>query len=568
MAADDRRGRSRGAGDAAHPIPLRSRVYGFGSVFGKAVRDSRRAFLIEVAFLAAFLFLMFAGFSSVYSTRAARDEIALVATQLGPAGGGLVGPIINVGTMGGYIAYRYGVVFGIVAGLWSILSLTATLGGEAQRGSLDIVAAAPMGRRRIAIEKVAAHVILLAVTVTAVTFAAWAGGAAFAKLPGDEVPLESAVGFALWIGLMALAFGSLAFVLSLFLGRGWAAWIAGLLLVAGPLLINERLVVPAFGVVYQLSPWWSTWGHAAALAGRYDWPSLLPVAILAVALLAVGIETFARRDIGPSSPISVRRLRLPSVAVGLGGPLGRSFGERLPLSLAWGLAVGIFGLFMTGAAHTMAADAARSPELLETVRRVFPTLDLTTVGGWLELSVKLLLVVAGLAAATLVAGWASDEASGRIEMVAATPLSRARWAAASGLGVLAAIALMTAIVALGIGAGALITGTDVLTPASGSVVLGLFAAAMAGIGFAIGGLVRGSMAAWPVMVVVVATYLVDLIVTVFHLPNDVRQIALTAHLGEPMTGSWDSAGVAACAALAFGGLAIGAWGFTRRDITP
>ena len=47
---------------------------------------------------------------------------------------------------------------------------------------------------------------------------------------------------------------------------------------------------------------------------------------------------------------------------------------------------------------------------------------------------------------------------------------------------------------------------------AGTVALGLFAAALAGVGFAVAGLIRPSVAAGTVAVVVVATYLVDLLV--------------------------------------------------------
>jgi hypothetical protein len=46
----------------------------------------------------------------------------------------------------------------------------------------------------------------------------------------------------------------------------------------------------------------------------------------------------------------------------------------------------------------------------------------------------------------------------------------------------------------------------------------------------------------------------------------VQQLALTAHLGEPMVGRWDVAGLAACLVLAVGGLVVGAWGMSRRDV--
>jgi ABC-2 type transport system permease protein len=175
-------------------------------------------------------------------------------------------------------------------------------------------------------------------------------------------------------------------------------------------------------------------------------------------------------------------------------------------------------------------------------------------------------IVAGFAAATFVAGWASDETSGRLEMLLATPLSRSRWAVLSGLGVYLATAVMTAILAAGIGIGAIMAGSDALTPMAGSLTLGLFAGAAAGVGFAIGGVFRASIAAEFVALLVVATCLVDFIAPAVKLPDWFHQLALTAHLGQPMIGRWDPVGVVACLAIATGGLLIGGWGMRRRDI--
>lgn len=50
------------------------------------------------------------------------------------------------------------------------------------------------------------------------------------------------------------------------------------------------------------------------------------------------------------------------------------------------------------------------------------------------------------------------------------------------------------------------------------------------------------------------------------LPDWVHQLALTAHMGQPMVGNWDAAGVAACLVLAAAGLAVGRWGMRRRDV--
>ncbi|MFL6217447.1 MAG: ABC transporter permease subunit [Actinomycetes bacterium] len=555
--------RRRPAAGPAAPIPVRRRLLGLGSVFGKAVRDSRRVFIVELALLGLFLLVVLAGVASAYPTQAARDELVRLANDIGPAAQGLAGKPVNVGTLGGYVQWKYGSVLLLIAAFWSVLSLSGTLAGAARRGSLDLVAAAPLSRRRIAFEKVAAHVALLTVVAVVTALAGWLGGAAFAKLPGDEIPLRDAVGFALWVWLMALAFGGLAFALAQFLGRAAAAWIAGFLLVAGPILNNYKTLVPAFAGVAQVTPWAWTANHLP-LAGQVDWASLVPVAVVAAVLIPLGIEAFARRDLGASA--AVRVPGLPALAVGLRGPLGRSFGERLPMALAWGLGLGAFGLAMAAASRSLADAFATSPDLARTVRSVFPGFDLTSAGGFLQLLVQLLFVVAGFAAVTLVSGWATDETSGRLELVLAAPLSRRAWVLRSGLGVFAAIALLTAIVALGVGAGAALAGSDALTPMAGTLALGLYAAALAGVGLAVGGLAGTGVAAATVAVVVVATYLIDLLVPALDLPGWVHKLALTAHLGQPMVGTWDAAGVVACLVLAVGGLLLGAVGLARRDL--
>jgi len=66
--------------------------------------------------------------------------------------------------------------------------------------------------------------------------------------------------------------------------------------------------------------------------------------------------------------------------------------------------------------------------------------------------------------------------------------------------------------------------------------------------------------------VVVATYLIDLVAPPLKLPDWVHQLALTAHLGQPMVGAWDPVGIVACLVIAVGGVLLGAWGMSRRDV--
>jgi ABC-2 type transport system permease protein len=551
-----------------HAVSPWRRVYGFGSVYAKTLRDSRLAFIIVAGLLGGLMLAAGAGVGSVYGTPAARQDLARLATDLAnssPALRGLVGNPVNAGTIGGYVLWKYGPVFVYVASLWSIVALSGTLAAEARRGSLDLVAAAPLGRRRLALDKVAAHLTVVAGAMAVLALASWLAGAAFGRLPGDAIPPQAAIGFALWVGLVALASGSVAFALAPFLGRAAAAWIAGFVLFGGYFLNGYQASVPALAGVAHLT--WFSWtaGHLP-LAGRYDWGSLLPVAVASAVLLAVGVEAFARRDLGASS--SIRAPRLPGALLGLHGPIGRALGERLPVGLAWGLGLGIFGLVMAAASRSVADELPRmSPAMLQAFRTALPNFDLTSAGGFLQLVfVQLGFIVVGFAAAALVGGWASDETSGRLEMLLATPLARQRWVASGALGLYLAIAVMTVVLALGVGTGALLAGSDAVTPMAGSLTLGLYAAGVAGVGIAIGGLVRTSIAAEVVALVVTLTFLVDLIAPALRLPDWLHQLALTAHMGRPMVGAWDVAGIAMCLVLAAGGLALGGWGMRRRDV--
>jgi ABC-2 type transport system permease protein len=171
-----------------------------------------------------------------------------------------------------------------------------------------------------------------------------------------------------------------------------------------------------------------------------------------------------------------------------------------------------------------------------------------------------------MAAATLVGGWATDEGEGRLEMVLATATARVRWFVASGLGVYLAVVVVALIVAVGIAVGLAPTTDDLFEPLVGTSVLVLYGLAIAGIGLAVAGWVRSSLGAVAAFAVAAGTILIDIIVPALQLPEWMQDLALTSHFGQPMVGDWDATGVAISLALAVGGLLLGAWGFSRRDL--
>jgi ABC-2 type transport system permease protein len=546
-------------------IPLRRRLFGLGSIFGKTLRDSRRAILIVGGFLAMLILVSGAFVSSTWGTPETRAEGVALTTVLPAIFTGLYGgSAVNADTLGGFTNWRYGLVFFLLPAVWSLMALSGTLVSEMRRGSMEFVAGSPIPRRRIALEKLGGHMAAMTLAMLIVAFFLWLIGTVFATLPGDEIPVDAALGYVLGMGLSALTAGTIAFALAPFIGRGGAAGIAAVILVGSWIVYGYRESVTAFETISAVS--WFSWtsGHRP-IAGISDWASLLPLVGVILVAGTIGVLAFERRDLG-----DVGALRLPSRPkwlLGLSGPLTRALGERLNAAIAWGLGVGVYAFIIAISAEDLARVIAETPTLEDVMRLAFPNADLTEPGFALQvLFVQLGTIFAGFAAAGLVGGWASDESESRMEMLLTAPRARIRWMIEAGLGTYLAIVVVALVVGIITALAIAGSGGDVLTPLAGISVIALYGTAVAGIGLAVGGLFRPSAAAPTVIVVVVGMLLIDILAPILELPEWVTNLSLAHHYGEPMIGNWDQVGIVASLALAIGGLLIGAWGFGRRDL--
>lgn len=554
---------SPGRAAAFPPIPLRRKMYGFGSIYGKTIRDSRLAFIIAAGLLGGMALVMGVAVSNIFPTPAARLEVDALFGSVPESMMNLFGNVAaigsKVGTLGGYVTFKYSAIFALGTAIWSIMALSGTLAGEARRGSLDFVAAAPFGKRRIALEKLAAHLTLLWLAMVVLALMTTFSSNVFGDAAlGDQIPLLSSAGFALWIGFIAMFFGGLAFALSPLLGRAGSAGVAGLGM--GALWITNGLNVG--GPLLILSPFHWTFDHVP-LVDIYDWPSVALVGIIGVVFVVIGVELFARRDLGVTAGLSLPQL--PAAVLGVHGPTSRAFGDQLPRALSWGIGLLLIGILYTALAGSL-ADTISGSGIMNSFAMLFPDADFASVGGWMQFYAELLFIAAGFAGATFVSRWASDEGDGRLEMALTTPLARFRWVATGGAAALLAVAVTTIMFSLGVAVGSAIGGLSSGEALLGCASLGLYAAAIVGIGFAVGGLWRTSLAAEIAALVVVVTYLLDLVAPPLNLPDWLHQLALTVHFGKPMMGEWDLAGVVACVAIAVGGILLGAWGMTRRDV--
>ena len=537
---------------------------GPSSVLWKSILDARRAFGLAVIFLAFVLLTSAAAVATAFGTAETRQQMVAMSAALPSVFQGMLGPAVGLDTLGGLIGWRSNVIVALLLPVWSVVALSGTLAGEAGNGSLELVATAGLSRRRIALEKLAGHVMVVAAAMAVLGVMVWLSGIVFATLPGDEIAPLAAASYAVLAFLLILVPGAVAFAAAPFVGRGAAAGLAAFVMLVSYFVNGYRSSIDLFESISPLS--WFSWtrGHIP-LAGREDWPALLGLAVVVVALLAAGVVAFERRDVGRTIRLPVPHL--PRFLVGLRDPLGRTFGERIPAASAWGLGIGLYVLLIAVTSKELVAAIREIPIVDQMMKFLYPDIDYTSVGGILQLAfVEFGVVVFGFTAATLVAGWASDETSGRLEVILASPMSRAAWLVRSGLGTYAAIVLAAAIVGLAAAAGSASQGSDAIAPAFGAAVFALYGLAWAGVGIAVGGVVRVSMAAPTVIALTIGTFLITLFAVALKLPDWVSDLALPGHYGKPMVGEWDPVGVVASLVLAVGGLLVGAWGLSRRDV--
>jgi ABC-2 type transport system permease protein len=543
-----------------------SRVVGLGTIYGKTVRDSLRPALVVGG--VASLFMLGTGVpygvSPEFSTVELRRAFITGLTVLPPALRGLLGEPINLETMGGFLSWRVGNFLPVVLGLWPVIALSGTLAGEAAKGSLDLLASTPQGRRTIALEKLAGHVtaVILAMLLLAATI--WAVGAFFAALPGDEIPLSAALGQVTLYGLMMLFVGAVAFATAPFVGRTRAAAIGLLVLFGSYLVESYSSLSDLLDRLSALSFFEWTAGHRP-LAGVTDWTSVAILAALVVVLFAFGTVAFGLRDVGAVA--NVGWLRLPSLPAGIRGPFTRQLSDRAALATAWGLGIGLYALLVIASSSAFSKLIDQLPQIEALLKAIYPDLDLHQPSGLLQLTFfSFGSFILGLAGASFLAGWSSDEGRRRLEVVLSTPRSRASWAFLSALGVLAAVALVGIVIGVFIAVGVANQGGDVVQPLVGIAVLTLAAAGFTGMGLAAGGLVRLSLAAGVTAFLVIATLLIDTLGAALKLPDWVLDLSLYRHVGQPMAGVVEPFGVAVAAVMVVGGLVLCTVGLRRRDI--
>ncbi len=170
-----------------------------------------------------------------------------------------------------------------------------TVAGDEAGGMLELLLANPIGRVRVAVERAAAMVVMLA-CLTAVSIVVLVLLAPAAKL-ADGLPADRIVAAVIASALAALTFGALTFAIGAATGnRAVAVGVSTAVAVIGFVVQGLAEQVAPLHVVRDLMPWhWLIAGDP--LRTGFGTLAFIPPLIVSVVLFAVGAWLFRGRDI-------------------------------------------------------------------------------------------------------------------------------------------------------------------------------------------------------------------------------------------------------------------------------
>jgi ABC-2 type transport system permease protein len=359
-------------------------------------------------------------YTRIYRTEAARDALA-AAYGANKATSALFGPAPQLQTVAGFTAFKIGMTLILLGAVWGLLTSTRLLRGEEDDGRWELLLAGQTTRRRAAVQALAG------LGVGAVTL--WALTAILTVGVGLDPSVKIAAGPALYFALamaapavMFLAVGALASQLAptrrqaaayaaAFLGLGYAV----------------RMIADA-GVGLHALIWASPLGWVEELRPLAEPQplALLPIAAFTAALAAVTVRLAGVRDAGAGiladRARSAPRLRL------LSGPGGLAIRLIRPTVGGWWTAIALsallFGLIARAAGSTISGSSAAG-----VLAKLGATATATATGTGAVLGVCFLAlaVLLAFAAAGQVTAARSEEASGRLDHLLVSPVSRFRW---------------------------------------------------------------------------------------------------------------------------------------------
>ncbi len=521
------------------------------------------------ALAAAYVAFLVAAYAALGDREAGRRDLEALA----PAFSVILAFPQRLDTTAGYLAwFGYGQLAPILA-FWGALAGTYASRGEDERGLTDAWLTAGVSRVRLLLAHTAAFAVAVA---AALGFAAFVAALASRAL-GDPLPLGPLVQQSLGVHALALAFFAVGLLAGQLLPtRRSALGAAALVLVVLFLVNGFSRQLDALATVRWISPFAyydRIFGLPPGVA--FGTGSLATLVALAAVVLAIAVLAFAARDAGAT--LFGRRSFAPPRREPSRNPLLRTtvlaalYDQRLGLGL-WSAAIVWEALLVTSLADPFlralaAADpASGSGAQLRALAGVGHGTPYEGFIGFEWFGTLAGLSVAAYAI-TQVARWSADDADGRLEMVLASPRSRARVVADRAIALALGVALLAGVghVAIAVGTyvagetldpGRLLTASAMLLPVAG-VFGGLGAAASAW---------RPRVAVAALSAFAIACFFLPFAQPVVRAPEWLARLSVFDVYGTPLSVGLEPWRLAVLAGLGTLGFLVALLAIQRRDI--
>ncbi len=401
----------------------------FRAIWSKSLRDYRVALLGWGYGLAL---LMVAGFAT--ATPALLAGYASLVPLVS-----FLGEPVAMNTPAGYITFRYlETIAPLLLSIWPILAGSRLVRGEEERGTMDVLLAAPQPRTRVLLEKIFALLVALVLIAVLFTLGVVAGEARL----GVQVDAVRALLAGLNLGLLAFFFGMVAVLLSQLTDsrRAAAGRASGLLLLA--LLINIAGREVGDSWVQYLSPFYYYNLNRPLISSFQNQPlAAVLLAGLSVMCIVGSLALFAGRDIGRAAfEWRNRQSERATFAFQAARSLQRAERAASTRSVSlhalaaqgwyvfwWLLGMLVFCGYMVVLIPSLQQPFYRivqqTPWLAQFLYDTPTNTNAALLGTIIFTFLPPLVIILAL---TLALSWSSDLENGRLELVFSTPQSRSR----------------------------------------------------------------------------------------------------------------------------------------------
>jgi ABC-2 type transport system permease protein len=526
-----------------------SALTGTGALVRFDVRRDRVRMLVWIIGIVALVETTSASVKGLYPTAESLAKAAAI-SEGNVAAIVFNGPVQALDTLGGQIAFQVGSFGLIVVGLMSIFMVGRLTRSEEENGRTELLLATAVGR----------HAPLAAALILVTAMNVVVGVLVTANLILVELPVTGSVAFGISFVAMGLVF-------------------AGVAAVAAQITENTRVVYGSSGILLAAAfvlralgdigdgrlSWFSPIGWSQKLrpfAGEQWWTLIVPAAATAVLTSAAWLLA-ARRDVGAG--LVDPRPGPPVASPSLGHPLGLALRLQRGSLIGWGAGMVLGGVSYGSVANQIDQFIADNPAMADYFTR-FGGATLTE--AFFATSFLMLGLIGSGFAVQSTLRLHSEEAALRAEPLLATPVSRLTWAASHLLVTLVGSGIVLALGGLGAALtyGIIIKDFSSLPRLLGASVVYLPAVwVLVAVAVTLFGLFpRAVMAAWGALALAL---LIGLFGDLLKLPAGIRDLSPFEHVPRLPAGTLGLAPVAILTAVAALLLAVGLFGFRRRD-TP